>query len=267
MLSSLKSTIRDALPRRYQVPLKFWYSKLRGDLEDEMTLLPKLLSPSDCVIDIGANRGVYAYSLARLGANVELFEPNPACAQILASWAAKRPSVHLHPFALSDHEGTAELLIPVDAAGVEHDASASIEKSGNGDFREQVVPLATLDSFQFGKVALIKIDVEGHEFSVLKGAQKTIASAKPALLIEIERRHTNHPFLATFNWLHDQGYKAFFLDEDILRPVDEFDVDRDQPIENLGIQNAKYINNFLFLHASRLDNGSYAQLFDCWGQR
>ena len=267
MFRNLKTAIRDALPRRYQVPLKFWYSKMRGDLEEEMVLLPKLLKPSDTVIDIGANRGVYAYSLARIGARVELFEPNPACAQILASWAAPRPNVNLHRVALSDHEGSAQLQIPVDDAGIEHDSSASIEKSDSGQFREQVVPLATLDSFQFLQVALIKIDVEGHEFSVVQGAQKTIASYKPALLIEIERRHVNHSFSATFNLLQDEGYRSFFLDAGILRPFDEFDVYRDQSLDNLGVHNSRYINNFLFLHEAHLAKGGYSQLFHRWGRR
>jgi FkbM family methyltransferase len=267
MFPTLKSAIRDALPHRYQVPIKFWYSKLRGDLEGEMALLPKLLKPSERVIDIGANRGVYAYLLTGLGARIELFEPNPACAQALASWAAQIPNVNLHTVALSDQEGSAKLRIPVDAAGVEHDASASIEKSAIGHFRELIVPLATLDSFQLRQVGLIKIDVEGHEYSVLQGVQQTIASDKPGLLIEIESRHADHSFLATFNWLHDQGYRSFFLDAGVLRPIDEFSADRDQPIENLGKKNTKYINNFLFLHETRLANGAYAQLFDRWGRQ
>jgi len=260
MLRTLKTAIRDALPRRYQVSLKFWYSKLRGDLEDEMALLPKLLNPSDRVIDIGANRGVYAYPLARLGARVELFEPNPACAQILASWAAKQPNVSLHAVALSDHEGSAELQIPVDATGVEHDASASIEKSGSGQFREQVVPLATLDSFQFRQVALIKIDVEGHEFRVIEGAQKTIASDKPALLIEIEQRHNSRPITEVLKRVTDFGYEGFFMSQGHLRPLTEFDVSAHQIPGNLGGKSGTYINNFLFLHHSRLAGGEYNRL-------
>lgn len=260
MLRTLKTAIRDALPRRYQVPLKFWYSKLRGDLEDEMALLPKLLNPSDRVIDIGANRGVYAYPLARLGARVELFEPNPACAQILASWAAQKPNVSLHVVALSDHEGSAVLQIPVDATGVEHDASASIEKSGSGEFREQVVPLVTLDSFQFRQVALIKIDVEGHEFRVVEGSQKTIASDKPALLIEIEQRHNSRPITEVFQRVTDFGYVGFFMSQGHLRPLTEFDVSAHQTPGNLGGKSGAYINNFLFLHHSRLARGEYSRL-------
>jgi FkbM family methyltransferase len=267
MFSSLKSSIRDSLPRRYQVPLKFWYSKLQGDLEAEMALLPKLLKPPSRVIDIGANRGVYAYSLAQLAARVELFEPNPALSQILSSWAAQKPNVSLYPVALSDHEGSALLQIPVDAAGVEHDASASIEKFGSGQFRQELVALARHDSFQFRQVALIKIDVEGHELSVVQGAQKTIASNKPALLIEIERRHAKSSFSAMFTLLQDQGYQSYFLDGTILRPIDEFDVDRDQSIQNLGVNNSRYINNFLFLNQAHLSNGDYDQLFHRWGSR
>ena len=266
MLRTFKRVIRDALPRRYQVPLKFWYSKLLGDLEDEMLLLPKLLKSTDRVIDIGANRGVYAYPFARLAARVDLFEPNPACAQILASWAAQKLNVSLHSVALSDHEGSAELQIPIDTEGVEHDSSASIERLGSGQSRGLVVPLATLDSFQFRQVALIKVDVEGHEFSVVKGAQKTIETDHPALLIEIERRHVNHSFPATFDLLKDEGYRCFFFDTGIIRPISEFDVCRDQRFENLGARNARYINNFLFLHETRLNKGCYDQLFRRWSQ-
>lgn len=89
----------------------------------------------------------------------------------------------------------------------------------------------------------------------------------PVLLIEIEKRHASNSFLEIFNWLHVKGYKSFFLDADILRPIDEFDVDRDQPIENLGRCNKKYINNFLFFHESRLGKGDYAQLFRGWGRK
>jgi FkbM family methyltransferase len=260
MLQTLKAAIRDVLPRRYQVPLKYWYSKLRGDLEDEMALLPKLIKPTDRVIDIGANRGVYAYSLARIGARVELFEPNPVCAQVLASWAAQRPNVNLQPVALSDHEGWAKLQIPVDAAGVEHDASASIERSGSGQFREQLVTLATLDSFQFQEVALIKIDVEGHEFSVVEGAQKTIASDKPTLLIEIEQRHNSRSITEIFKRITDFGYEGFFMDQGRLRPLSEFDVSAHQIPDNLGVKRRAYIDNFLFLHHSRLARGDFDRL-------
>jgi FkbM family methyltransferase len=261
----MKSALRDALPRRVQVPFKFWYCKLRGNLEVEMALLPSLLHSSDRVIDIGANRGVYAYLFAQLASRVELFEPNPACYKILASWAAHKPHVSLHSVALSDHDGSAQLYIPVDSAGVQHDASASIENSGSGQFCQQTVTLSTLDSFRLSHVALIKIDVEGHELSVIQGARTTIISNKPALLIEIEKRHSKNPFSSIFNLLHESGYQSFFFNGKNLRPIESFDLERDQCLDNFGIKNA-YINNFLFLHHDRLNNGTYDQLFQRFGQ-
>jgi len=102
---------------------------------------------------------------------------------------------------------------------------------------------------------------------VVQGSQKTLASDKPALLIEIERRHINHSFSATFNFLQGIGYRSFFFDAGSLRSIDQFDVDRDQCLDNLGVHNSRYINNFLFLHETHIDKGSYAQLFHCWGRR
>jgi FkbM family methyltransferase len=52
-----------------------------------------------------------------------------------------------------------------------------------------LVALQTLDSFQFENVSLIKIDVEGLAFSVIKGPEQKIASSRPVLLVEIEQRH------------------------------------------------------------------------------
>ena len=88
MSTSLKSQIRDLLPMRYQVPAKYWFGWFRGALEEEMKILPLVIRRHDRVIDVGGNRGVYAYRLSRLGARVEVFEPNPICLDVLSSWAA-----------------------------------------------------------------------------------------------------------------------------------------------------------------------------------
>ena len=129
----------------------------------------------------------------------------------------------IHTVALSDREGSANLLIPVDPSGVEHDASASIEHGKFARARKELVLLRTLDSFSFDHVSLIKIDVEGHEYSVLQGAKATLANSKPALLIEIEQRHSVRPIAEVFRELMRVGYRGFFLRGRHLVTINEFD--------------------------------------------
>ena len=120
LLQKLKSSARDLLPARLQVPAKYWFSRFNGTAEPEMAMLPALVRAGDRVIDIGGNRGIYAYRLAKLGARIDVFEPNPTCLAVLHPWAASVPGVTIHATALSSHSGEATLHIPRDASGVEH---------------------------------------------------------------------------------------------------------------------------------------------------
>ena len=260
MINYIKSYIRDLLPARYQVPAKYYYNWLLNDLEKEMSLLKMIVKKQDRVIDIGGNRGVFAYRFWKLGANVEVFEPNPLCATVLSAWSVGKSNVHVHAVALSSAPGTANLHIPVDDSGAEHDASASIENNGFKNSRDQLVELKMLDSYNFQDVTMIKIDVEGHERSVIEGAENTLRSYFPALLIEIEQRHSTIPISKMFCQINKFGYQGYFLKNDSLVSLEYFDVNRDQSVENLGNQKSAYINNFLFLHQSRIDSGDYAQL-------
>lgn len=260
MSKDLKTLFRDLLPMRYQVPMKYWYGWARRALEAEMKFLEVIVQNNDLVIDIGGNRGIYTYQLWRHGAKVEVFEPNPTCCQILKAWAADKRNVSVHSVALSSQEGSANLHIPVDGSGVEHDASASIEHSGFTQARDQLVPLQTLDSYRFDGVTLIKIDVEGHEYSVIEGAEETIVSSRPALLVEIEQRHIARPIAEIFEKILGFGYRGFFIEMHGLTHLENFNLDRHQSMENFGSAKGPYINNFLFLHQARLNDGEYGTL-------
>ena len=257
---SMKPLIRDSLPMSWQVPVKYWYNRLRGTLEDEMQILESLVCPGDRAIDIGGNRGVYAYSLWRLGAEVDVFEPNPACVRILSAWAAGKSRVKIHPAALSNRDGSTSLHIPVDRYGVEHDASASIEHSGFENSRDETVTLQTLDSCAFDRVGLIKIDVEGHEHDVIEGSANTLRSSRPALLVEIEQRHSARPIQEMFEQILGFGYHGFFLDHGKMKSLDDFNVARHQSPDNFGKPGKPYINNFVFLHESKVAEGVYSIL-------
>jgi FkbM family methyltransferase len=262
MTHFLKTIARDLLPAKYQVPAKYWFNSFRGGLEEEMKFLSLLVKKHDRVIDVGGNRGIYAYNLWRLGATVEVFEPNPTCLNVLTAWAKDKPSVHLHPVALSNHAGSANLHIPVDQLGVEHDASASIEHTGFGQSRDQLVPLRALDSFNFQGVSLIKIDVEGHEYSVIEGATATIEASQPAMLVEIEQRHSTRPIDEIFTKVLELGYQGFFVDMGRITGLEKFNLADHQSMANFNGAKGPYINNFLFLHRDRIKNGEYGAVAD-----
>lgn len=263
MLQRLKRVARDTLPMSLQVPIRYWYSRMRGYLEPEMDVLADIVEPGDKVVDVGGNRGIYAFKLANMGAEVEVFEPNPECVRILEPWAAKR-GVHVHAVAISSSEGEAELRIPIDARGVEHDASATLDVLHAQDSRVETVPLRTLDSFGLRNLVLIKIDVEGHEQSVLEGAAQTIATSRPALLIEIEQRHVERPIADLFRLLEEQNYLGFFLIDDRLHPIAEFDLARHQSMADFESAEHRYHNNFFWFHADRWAAGDYDRVQEHW---
>ena len=263
----ITSMIRHILPESWQIPVKFWVNLIQHRLEPELALLPYLLHKGELTLDIGANRGIYTYKLRRLGVAVHAFEPNPSCASLLCAWGKNDTELTVHNIALSDCLGQAELQIPIDSAGIEHDASASLIPHQFPTSRAIAVTLRTLDSYEFAKISLIKIDVEGAELDVLIGSKSTLERDKPVLLIEIERRHSNRSFASVFEMLKDKGYHCFFFDNNVLYPFDRFDLERHQCLENFGSNRGRYVNNFLFLDRSRLDAGSYDRLFKRWSIR
>jgi FkbM family methyltransferase len=253
-IAQIKGMVRDLLPARWQVPIKHLYLKAAGGLEPELGLLPLLIRQGERALDIGANYGTYALTLARLGARVDLFEPNPAIAAVLADWARGKTGLAVHALALSDCSGTADLVIPGDGS-VEHDSSAALAGGAIASGRRVAVPLAPLDSLEITDAALIKIDVEGHEDAVLRGAEATIDASSPALIVEIEQRHINRPIIAAIDDVLAQGYRGWFLCDSALQPLARFDPAEHQ---RFGEPGRPYCNNFIFLAEARIARGDYA---------
>tara|TARA_B100000073_G_scaffold241656_1_gene202663 strand:- start:24 stop:821 length:798 start_codon:yes stop_codon:yes gene_type:complete len=259
VLRLIKISISKLIPRRMQVPVKYWYAHIRGYLEPEMKVLENLISINDRIIDVGANRGIYSYFFSKYSRNIEVFEPNPACSKLLESWSNQLDGIHVHNVALSNKDGLASLLIPVDENGIEHDSSASIENNDFQNTKTQEVSLRRLDEYLFQDITFIKIDVEGHEFSVLQGALNTIAEFKPSMLIEIEQRHNTIEISEIFNFIMNMDYTIFFLNMNKLHELSKFNIKAHQDTDNLNIE-SKYINNFLCLCNEKLAHGKYASL-------
>lgn len=139
------------------------------------------LSPGDLVIDVGANIGNHSlYLVAVAGCRVVAFEPNPALAVALERSIALNgfeDHLQLRPKGVGAKTGRARFAeVRPDNLG----AQRLVSDAATGD-----IPVVALDKARLGKpVRMIKIDVEGMEEAVLRGAHKIIARDRPALYVE-----------------------------------------------------------------------------------
>lgn len=142
------------------------------------------------------------------------------------------------------------LRIPVHAMGFELTGWLTIEAGNDLSAAEAVaqheiaVETATLNSFNLSHVSFIKIDVEGHEFSVLQGAQRTLAASRPNLLIEVQDRTRPGALAAVFRMLGGLGYEGHFVERGCFVAVTDLDRDVREPVAK-GIPRI----NFVFLPA------------------
>lgn len=152
---------------------------------EEMRFLLAWLRPGDTFLDVGAN--VAPYSLLSTlvpGVQTVAFEPGSlarsrARSNIDLNGAGER--VRLVPFAVAD--GTYPVRLTADRWAT----NAVVDESYDGPVED--VQAVSLDEFvagnPLGRVGLMKIDVEGHELAVLRGAAGALARDRPALIVEL----------------------------------------------------------------------------------
>ena len=228
-------------PLRYQLPLRFQYERLIGRLEPEMDILHTLLSSKKLVVDVGANVGLFSYFLSKMGKDVEAFEPLPECANAIDAYRSSR--IRVHNIALSSKPGTLKLYTPL-INGIPYPGNSSFTPV-EGPHESREVSVQTLDQYHYENVCLIKIDVEGHELDVLKGATQTLGRERPVLLVEIEQRHLQMPMAEVFAYVLEQSYNGFFFFSGKLTPLSDFVPEIHQDVGDL--HSPDYINNFIFL--------------------
>ena len=146
---------------------------VHGGLAQKRTMqaATKLCRKRRRAVDVGAHIGLWTAFLASQFAAVEAFEP------VLENFTCLCKNVDVEnvlrrQVALGEHRGRASMERHGDNSGCWH----VIEGRG--------VELLPLDHYVWTDVDLIKIDVEGLEGSVLRGARKTIAMSRPVVVIE-----------------------------------------------------------------------------------
>ncbi|ORV83016.1 methyltransferase [Mycobacterium interjectum] len=241
-------------------PGLFWRRKFRilrrlGESRPDVQLVASLCDPARVSLDIGADVGEFTIAMLPSSRSVIAFEPRPAQARELAAmFGAVGAPVRVEAVALSDQPGVTTMRV------VESDPGRSTIDAGNalGDADGSAVctidvPVKRLDDLGLDDVGMIKIDVEGHELAVLRGAADTIARNRPAVLVEAEERHHRGAVAAITELLTGLGYQGYFDDGDGRRPVEEFDAATHQDPANIGgredgwAAQGVYVNNFVFV--------------------
>lgn len=216
----------------------------QGPFEPEVGLLPLLCDKNKTSIDIGANYGGYLHFMLPHSKDCIGFEPIPELAACLRR-GFKWQAVRILPQALSDVCRKAKLR-----HAVYHPGFSTIEPSNSfqGKIRHSQevalpeVEVKNLDSFHMENVGFMKIDVEGHEIEVLRGAKATLQRCRPNLLVEIEERHRQGSICMVTEFLIGIGYRAYFWKEKLL-PFAMFD-----PVKHQNPQHQKdYVRNFIFM--------------------
>jgi FkbM family methyltransferase len=155
-------------------------------------LMIACLKPGDRFVDIGANMGMLTLlgaSLVGPGGRVDAFEPNPSCQRRIRANLARNPiqQVFVHDVALGSERQTLQMRVLLNHTGTGtlgqvHDEE---KKSVTENFNVPVIPGDEILLDVDRTIALIKIDVEGFELSVLRGLKQTLQRWRPLVTTEL----------------------------------------------------------------------------------
>ncbi len=244
-----KDILMRFLPLSMRLPAWYLVKKIQGTIDDEIEYVKKRIVSNRCMIDVGANIGIYSFAFRKHCRIIHAFEPQPDCVRVLKSYGSKK--ILVYQVALSDTPGIMDLHIPV-KNGSKLDGLASLRDTDEDSIVERV-KVDVLDRYHFTDVSVLKIDVEGHEMNVLYGAIDTINREHPFIIIEIEQRHIDIPIGEIFKFIEAKGYKGGFILNGEWYPIDEFKYEIHQKPFETDLYQEKYhkikgfyINNFIF---------------------
>lgn len=177
--------------------LAYWRRDLRRVDPTLLSVVREHIRPGDVVWDVGANVGLFGIAAAGLAGpsgRVLLVEADTWLVGLLRRSAAAARATGLHvdvlPAAASDAVGIAEFEIARRGRAANYLADAMGSTSTGGVREAQLVPTVSLDWLleRFPAPRFLKIDVEGAEDRVLRGATRLLAEARPVLLCEVTGR-------------------------------------------------------------------------------
>jgi FkbM family methyltransferase len=155
--------------------------------EGETDLFRQIIRPGATIVEAGANIGTHTIVLARLageGGFVHAIEPQRLVFQTLCANVAlsSLANVRCHQAAAGERAGTI-VVPPLDFNRPNNFGGLSLGSHEQGDR----VPVITVDSLALPRCEFLKVDVEGMELAVIRGAAETIRRCRPILYVENDR--------------------------------------------------------------------------------
>lgn len=191
-----------------------------GFEKNELAMVKRLIAMNDIVLDVGANIGIYTVLAANLvgrGGQVHSFEPLPDVYDVLSTnvVANQCANVATNRVAVSDNNGETQIFVNA------QNALSSLGITNRGKvLRSQKVSVVSLDTYAqmsgIERADFIKIDVEGYEGHVLRGALNLIKKS-PNLVIMSELARKNFAPLGfsvdeVITFMGDLGFDAWMMD-------------------------------------------------------
>jgi hypothetical protein len=128
-------------------------------------------------------------------------------------------------------------------------ALASLTEVQDQPFEMRIVQTTTLDQLSKENVGFVKIDVEGHEMEVLRGAELLLRRQRPTILIEIEERHRPGAIETACGLMASLGYAGFFVFDSRTHAIEDFRAEMQNEVElhrPIRRRDMRYVNNFFF---------------------
>jgi len=172
-------------------------------LFDFLAPLQEIFAAGSC-LDIGANIGNHSIYFAPIFATVHSFEPHPATFRLLDFNVSGIGNVVAHNFGLGDSKGTFTLRENPTNLGGSAIADGSVGGAGDIEIRVERVDGLDLD---LRALCFVKIDVEGFEASVLRGAIDTIRAHEPLIVLEQHESEFVDDTTPSIATLQDLGYR------------------------------------------------------------
>lgn len=216
--------------------------------ESEVQLFKKTIVNGDVVLDIGANIGAHTITFSRLAGekgSVLGFEPERNNFYTLAGNVAINNLRNTKVYQMAVADETGEISIPeIDMQKTTNFGAIELSKSSAYEMSYKV-PMTTIDQLNLNKINFIKIDVEGMETEVIKGAEKTIKQFRPLIYAENDRQEKSEGLISLLKSL---GYKIYQHAAPMFNPANFFFETKNHFQQNIDNREVNVVSLNLFCH-------------------